>query len=96
MNSKRKTSGTRLTESDIDKRVEAQADDQSAWGRPVKVRRGKTTPLALPADLAARAIFLAKLNREKNVQSWLARIVKERVELEEHAFSQAKRAMSAR
>jgi len=96
MNSKRKTSGTRLTELDIDKRVEAQADDQSAWGRPVKVRRGKTTPLALPADLAARAIFLAKLHREKNVQSWLARIVKERVELEEHAFSQAKRAMSAR
>ena len=96
MNSKSKTSGTRLTELDIDKRVEAQADDQSAWGRPVKVRRGKTTPLSLPADLAARAIFLAKLHREKNVQSWLARIVKERVELEEHAFSQAKRAMSAR
>ena len=96
MNSKRKTSGTRLTELDIDKRVEAQADDPFAWERPVKVRREKTTPLAFPADLAARAIFLAKLHREKNVQSWLARIVKERVELEEHAFSQAKRAMSTR
>ena len=96
MKSKSKISGMRLTESDIDKLVETQADDHSAWGRPVKVRKGKTTPLALPADLAARAIFLAKLHREKNVQSWLARIIKERVELEEHAFSQAKRAMSAR
>ena len=96
MKSKSKTSGPRLTESDIDKLVAAQAEDQSAWGRPVKVRKGRPTPLALPADLAARAIFLAKLQREKNVQSWLARIIKERVELEEHAFSQAKRAMSAR
>ena len=55
----------------------------------------KSHPRSLPAELAARAVFLAKLHREKNVQSWLARIIKERVEIEERAFSQAKRALSA-
>ena len=96
MKSKGKTVKTRLSESEIDAVVEAQADSPSAWGRPIKVRRGKNKPLSLPADLAARAVFLAKLHREKNVESWLARIVKERVELEERAFTQAKRALSAR
>lgn len=95
MSTKNKTAKSRLTESDIDKLVEAQADQSIAWGRSIKVRTGKATPLSLPAELAARAVFLAKLHREKNVQSWLARIIKERVELEEHAFSQAKRALSA-
>jgi len=34
------------------------------------------------------------LHREKNVEKWLARIINERVELEEVAFSEAKHAMS--
>jgi hypothetical protein len=46
--------------------------------------------------LATRAAFLARLHREKNVEKWLARIIKERVEMEEVAFSEAKRAMSLR
>jgi hypothetical protein len=76
--------------------VEAQANIPSAWGNAVRVRRAKNKPLSLPADLAARAVFLAKLHREKNVESWLARIVKERVELEERAFTQAECVLSAR
>jgi len=96
MKPKGKTTKTRLSDAEIDELVEAQADHPSAWSKPTKVRRGKNAPVSLPADLAARAVFLAKLHREKNVDSWLVRIIKERVELEERAFSQAKRAMSAR
>lgn len=96
MKPKGKTAKTRLSDAEIDALVEAQANYPSAWDKPTKVRRGKNAPLSLPADLAARAVFLAKLHREKNVDSWLARIIKERVELEERAFSQAKRALSAR
>ena len=92
---KNKNPKSRFSESEIDQLVEAQADDVSAWGRSIKVRKGKSTPLSLPAELAARAVFLANLHREKNVQSWLARIIKERVEIEERAFTQAKRALSA-
>jgi len=96
INSKKKPRRNRPSEEEIDRIVESQAEDDSAWERPVKVRRAKSTPLSLPAELAARAAFLARLHREKNVEEWLSRIIKERVELEEVAFSEAKRAMSHR
>jgi hypothetical protein len=96
MNSKERAKRKRFSEEEIDKIVEFQAEEDSAWEKPIKVRRAKTTALSLPAKLAARAAFLARLHREKNVQEWLARIIKERVELEEVAFSEAKRAMSLR
>ena len=95
MNSK-KSKRQRVSEDEIDKIVESQAEEDSAWERPIKVRRAKSTALSLPADLAARAAFLARLHREKNVEEWLSRIIKERVELEEVAFTETKRAMSHR
>jgi len=96
MELKKKYTRKRLSDNEIDKIVESQADDDSAWGKPKSVRRAKPAALSLPSDLAARAAFLARLHREKNVENWLARIIKERVELEEVAFSEAKRAMSLR
>ncbi len=96
MKEKRNPRRKRLSEHEIDKIVETQADDASAWGKPKSVRRAKAASLALPAKLAARAAFLARLHREKNVENWLAQIIKERVELEEVAFGEAKRAMSQR
>ena len=96
MNSKKKSGKTRLSEGEIDKLVESQTEEDSAWERPIKVRRAKSTAVYLPAELATRAAFLARLHREKNVGEWWSRIIKERVELEEVAFSEAKRAMSHR
>jgi len=96
MNSKKKFKSKQLSEPEIDQIVESQAEDDSAWQKPIKVRRAKLTSLSLPADLAARAAFLARLHREKNVDEWLARIIKERLELEEVAFGRAKREMSLR
>ena len=65
-------------------------------GKPVRVVRAKAASLSLPAELAPRAAFLAKLHREKSLEAWLMRIIKERVELEEGAFGQAKRELSFR
>jgi hypothetical protein len=96
MNSKKKSRRKQFSEEEIDKVVESQAEEDSAWEKPIHVRRAKPTALSLPAELAARAAFLARLHREKNVEEWLARIIKERVELEEVAFNEAKRAMSPR
>jgi len=77
----------------IDERVIAEAHDDSAWDAPIEVkRRGKS--VALSASLARRAAFLARLHRERNLDAWLERIVRERVELEERAFSDARRHMS--
>jgi hypothetical protein len=89
MSPKGKGKGT-LSEEDIDKIVIAQAGDDSAWGKPVQVRRLKPTSLSIPAELAARAAFLARLHRQPSVEEWLTHIIQERVELEEAAFADAK------
>jgi hypothetical protein len=92
----KKRTKKQLTDEEIDNIVESQADDNSAWGRPIRVRRSRPTSVSIPAELAARAAFLAKLHRERNVENWLAKIIKERVELEEVAFNEAKREVSLR
>ncbi|HEX9975096.1 MAG TPA: hypothetical protein VGD14_23785 [bacterium] len=74
------------SEIEIDQIVVAQADNDSAWERPVYVHRAKPASVAIPADLAARAAFLARLHRKKSVEEWLQLIIQERVELEEAAF----------
>jgi hypothetical protein len=50
----------------------------------------------LSASLAQRAAFLARLHRERNLQSWVERVIRERVELEERAFTQARRELSSK
>lgn len=96
MKSIRKQTGKQFTEKEIDAIVESQADNNSAWEKPMKVRRAKPAALSIPAELAARAAFLAKLHRENNVEEWLTKVIKERVEIEEVAFNEAKKEMSLR
>ena len=67
MNSKKKSGRTSLFEGEIDTIIESQAEEDSAWERPIKVRRVKSTAVSLPAELAARAAFLTRLHREKKV-----------------------------
>jgi hypothetical protein len=86
----------KLSEKDIDQRVIAQANDNVAWEKPVRVQRTKSAPLSLPADLAARAAFLARLHRKASAEEWLRHIIQERVELEEAAFAGAKHDLAAK
>ncbi|MBI4785595.1 MAG: hypothetical protein HY782_00910 [Chloroflexi bacterium] len=76
---------------EIDNIVVAQADDDSAWEKPIRVRRKKSASVVIPAELAARAAFLAQLHRQRSIEDWLTHIIQERVELEEAAFVGAKR-----
>lgn len=82
------------TETEIDHLVISQADDDSAWGKPVRVLKTKRESLSIPPDLAARAAFLARLHRKSSMEEWLTRIIQERIELEEAAFADAKQEMS--
>jgi hypothetical protein len=86
----------KLSERDIDQLVVAQANDDSAWEKPTRVRRTKPASLAIPADLAARAAFLARVHRKTSAEEWLRHIIQERVELEEAAFVGAKHDLAAR
>jgi hypothetical protein len=80
-----------LSEEEIDRLVIAQADDDAAWGKPVRVHQSKSSAVSLPAELAARAAFFARLHRQTNVEEWLKRIIEERIEIEEAAFTESKR-----
>ena len=95
MNNARRRKSTPLDQEAIDRLVVSQSDDNSAWEPPVRVRRSKPASLSLPGDLAARAAFLAKLHREAGLAQWVERVVRERVELEEVAFNQAKKKLAS-
>ena len=79
-----------LSEKQIDAAVIGQAGDDAAWGRAIRVRR-RSTSLSLSAELAARAAFFARLHRETSVDEWLRRIIRERIDAEEAAFSRVRR-----
>ena len=83
------------TQYEIDAIVIGQADDERAWEGAVVVKRRKSASLSIPADLAARAAFLAKLHRESQLDKWVERIVRERVEIEESAFAAAKKTLAS-
>lgn len=76
---------------EIDRMVIAQADDDSAWEKPVRVRKSKSSTVSLPAELASRAAFFARLHREQSVEEWLKRIIEERINIEEAVFAESKR-----
>lgn len=83
-------------EDEIDRLVTAEAGNPSAWGRAVRVKRPKKSSLSIPSDLAARASFLARLHGSAGLDEWVAHILRERIELEEGAFSKARRDLSTK
>ena len=85
-----------ISEEEIDRTVIAQADKDSAWGRPVRVRKKKMSSLSIPSDLARRAAFLAHLHGLSGLEEWLTRIIRERIEFEEVAFGEVKRELTVR
>lgn len=85
----RTKSPKKLSPQEIDRLVVAQAGDDTAWAEPVRVRMEEAAAFSIPGDLAARAAFLARLHHQATMQEWLARIIRERVELEEAAFAAA-------
>lgn len=91
---KKKTSFA--SEQEIDDIVISQADDDAAWGKPVHVHKSKPKKLSLSSVLATRAAFFARLHHEISVEAWLERIIQERLDLEEAAFVDLKRALATR
>ena len=85
-----------LTEPEIDQIVVAQAEDDAAWGKPVRVRRTKAASVPLPSALATRIAFFARLHREQSMEAWIERIIQERLDLEEAAFAGLKRDLATR
>ena len=86
-----RTRRKKLSEKQIDQIVILQADHDDGWEDAVKVTRQKATALSLPAILASRAAFFARLHREASLEDWVKRIIRERLEIEEAAFAGCKK-----
>ncbi len=84
----------RKNEDEIDEQVAAQADDDSAWTKPMTVKRNGMARINLPAELAAKAAFLARLHHKANAQEWLQSVIEERVDFEESAFAGLKETLA--
>ena len=80
-----------LSEQEIDGLVIAQADDESAWEKPVIVNRSPCTPVFLPSDLAERAGYFARLHHEANLSRWLQKVIQERLDMEEAVLAGCKK-----
>lgn len=86
---KKKT--TRTIEKEVDNRVTAQADDDSAWEKAVQVHRSESEAISIPAEVASRAAFFARLHREPSLDHWIKKVIAERIDIEEAAFAATKR-----
>jgi len=95
MNAAKKKKTASLGQEAIDRLVVSRSEDASAWEAPVLVKRSKPASLSIPGELAARAAFLARLHREPILDRWVERVIRERVELEEFAFSEAKKKIAS-
>lgn len=84
---------TRLSEEARDATVIAQADCDACWEEPVRVTRDRKS-VEIPSTLLQRAAFLAALHGAKDVQAWIAGILRERVELEEEAYLDARKELA--
>ncbi len=83
----------KLSDEEIDDMVIAQTEDATAWDEAIQVKRIKGATLSLPAAVRERALFFARLHRENSLESWLKRIILERLDMEEAAFSGYKKEM---
>jgi hypothetical protein len=96
MSSKKRRQREPLTQAEIDEQVIAEAGREEAWEAPIRVRPTAPTAFHLPSDLAARAAFLSRIHHRRGLEDWLMHVIRERVEIEETAYADAKRELSAK
>ena len=84
------------SEDEIDAIVLTQADDETAWTKPILVRQPKPAAVSLPPHLATQAAFFAHLHRERDLAAWVRRVVQERLDWEEAALAGVKRRLRAK
>lgn len=91
---KKKLKSQRMTEAMIDEYVIAQADDEKAWTKPVRVRKAKPTAISLLPEQAEQAAYFARLHHERDVNAWIRRVVQERLDWEQASLAVVKRRLA--
>ncbi|MHC4206505.1 MAG: hypothetical protein ACYSTT_17775, partial [Planctomycetota bacterium] len=76
----------------IDDTVEKEAFDNNAWEKGKKVKpRLSPTSIRLSNRTIAKAKFFARLHRERGYQTWLKKIIEERINTEYEIYKKIKK-----
>jgi hypothetical protein len=76
----------------IDNEVIAMASDEKAWEKKIHVTpKSKPTSIRLNVRTIERAKFFAKVHNERGYQSWIKKIIEERVNTEYELFKRLKK-----
>lgn len=69
---------SKLSDEEIDQIVESQAENNSAWEKPIPVTQ-QPISIVIPPPLAAKAKFLATLESKSDIQAWLIDVLQEQI-----------------
>ena len=83
---------TKKREEKRDNDVIDRVHDEKAWDKRIEVTpRSKPTSIRLSTRTIERAKFFAKVHRERGYQTWIKKIVEERVNTEYELLKRLKR-----
>lgn len=80
MNKMDSLSKAKLSEEEVDRIVESQAEDNAAWEKPIQVTQ-QPISIVIPASLAAKAKFLAALEGRSDIQTAIIEMIQEQIDL---------------
>lgn len=80
---------------EIDNEVICLSDDENAWDEEISVSpTTKPTSIRLSPQTIQRAKFFAQVHHERGYQSWLKKIVEERIDTEYELYKRLKKETS--
>jgi len=83
---------TTRQEREVDELVTAQALEDGAWGKPVEVTpRTVPTSIRLSPQTILKAKFFSRIHHERGYQTWLKRVVEERIDTEYEMYRRLKK-----
>ena len=85
----------RLTEEEIDEIVISEASDITKWEEPISVKPSGATSIRLSPDTIRKAKYLAKLHKYHGYQTWLKRIIDDRIKTEEEMLKELKQTLES-
>lgn len=84
-----------LTEQVIDEIVTSETNDISKWEEPISVKPSGAASIRLSPDTIRKAKYFAKLHKYRGYQTWLKRIIEDRIRTEEEILKELKQRLES-
>jgi hypothetical protein len=85
----------KLTEQEIDEIVVSEANDSTKWEEPISVKPSGAALIRLSSDMIEKARYLAKLHNYHSYQTWLKRVIEDRIKTEEELLKELKQELNS-